>query len=189
MIYISGGKYKKRKIEVETNIVRPTSSSKRESIFSILESFAIKSSLEIYNNKCFVDLFAGTGALGIEAISRGGSISYFYEINDQVYKTLIKNCNTICKSNEFYIYKKDVTQIKKIEITLPCSAIFLDPPYKFDNFDKIFDIILQSNILEKDTVLIIETDINKNLNIANKFKIINEKIYGITKILFLKKLD
>ena len=47
MIYISGGKYKKRKIEVETNIVRPTSSSKRESIFSILESFAIKSSLEI----------------------------------------------------------------------------------------------------------------------------------------------
>ena len=80
-------------------------------------------------------------------------------------------------------------KIKKIEITLPCSAIFLDPPYKFDYFDKIFDIILQSNILEKDTVLIIETDINKNLNIANKFKIINEKIYGITKILFLKKLD
>ena len=128
MIYISGGKYKKRKIEVEANIVRPTSSSKRESIFSILESFAIKSSLEIYNNKCFVDLFAGTGALGIEAISRGGSIAYFYEINNQVYKTLIKNCNTICKSNEFYIYKKDVTQIKKIEITLQCSAIFLDPP-------------------------------------------------------------
>ena len=55
--------------------------------------------------------------------------------------------------------------------------------------EDFFDIIFQSNILEKDTILIIETDINKNLNIANKFKIINEKIYGITKILFLKKLD
>ena len=76
---ISYCSHKKRKIEVESNIVRPTSSSKRESIFSILESFAIKSSLDIYNNKCFVDLFAGTGALGIEAISRGGSIAYFFK--------------------------------------------------------------------------------------------------------------
>ena len=90
-------------------------------IFYIILTLAIF--LNSCSNKCFVDLFAGTGALGIEAISRGGSIAYFYEINDQVYKTLIKNCNTICKSNEFYIYKKDVTQIKKIEINLPCSAL------------------------------------------------------------------
>ena len=86
MLKIISGDFKGRKLEVPQNFVRPTSALKREAIFSIIESFAIKNSIELYNNKTVIDLFAGTGAIGLEAISRGMSKAFFYENNRQVIK-------------------------------------------------------------------------------------------------------
>ncbi len=87
---IIGGKFRRTLVEVPNKIVRPTSALKREAIFSIIESFAIKNSIELYNNKTVIDLFAGTGAIGLEAISRGMSKAFFYENNRQVIKILKK---------------------------------------------------------------------------------------------------
>ena len=97
---ITGGKYKRAKIEVPTTLVRPTSAMKREAIFSILENLAIKHSIELYKNKSIIDMFAGSGLIGLEAISRGMKISYFIENSSQVVKILKKNCIKICKDNE-----------------------------------------------------------------------------------------
>ena len=82
MINIIGGKYKRAKLEVPIQNVRPTSAIKREAIFSILESYASKNSYDLYANKCFIDLFAGSGSLGLEAISRGSAFGYFFEIDN-----------------------------------------------------------------------------------------------------------
>ena len=71
MIRIIRGKKKNTKLNVPKLGVRPTSSMKKESIFSILESFSFKNNLELYNKKYFLDLFSGSGSLGLEAISRG----------------------------------------------------------------------------------------------------------------------
>ena len=90
MLKIISGDFKGRKLEVPQNFVRPTSALKREAIFSIIESFAIKNSIELYNNKTVIDLFAGTGAIGLEAISRGMSKAFFYENNRKVIKILKK---------------------------------------------------------------------------------------------------
>ena len=84
MINIIGGIKKKSKLNVPTKQVRPTSSIKRESIFAILESNALKKNIDIYTDKFFVDLFAGSGALGLEAISRGVKFCYFYEFDNEV---------------------------------------------------------------------------------------------------------
>ena len=81
MINIIGGKFKGTKLQVPENIVRPTSSIKREAIFSILESYALQNSYDLYEKKCFIDLFAGSGSLGLEAVSRGASHAYFFESN------------------------------------------------------------------------------------------------------------
>ena len=62
---IIGGKYKGTLLEVPLEKVRPTSTMKREAIFSSLESYAYKNSLDLYKNKCFVDLFAGCGGLSL----------------------------------------------------------------------------------------------------------------------------
>ena len=85
---IIGGKYKNTSIEVPSKLVRPTSAFKREAIFSILESYSIKHSIEIYKNKSILDIFAGSGLIGLEAISRGIEKSYFIENNESVIKIL-----------------------------------------------------------------------------------------------------
>ena len=186
MISLIGGKFKKKNIFVPHKDVRPTSSIKREAIFSILESLSLKNSFELYYKKCFIDLFAGSGSLGLEAISRGASFSYFYESNNNVNKILKKNCDMICKKNEYKIYNQDSTTIKYFDIDYPVSVIFIDPPYKFLLYDKILELIIKSKIINKDTIIVIELDKKNTIESFTNFNIINEKIYGKTKLLFLK---
>ena len=112
MINIIGGKYKRKKIEVPSTEVRPTSAKKREAIFSVLESYAIKEDFDLYNNKCFIDLFAGSGSLGLESISRGAFFSYFYENQNDICEILLKNCKNLCEEN-----KKILETLKNIEPT------------------------------------------------------------------------
>ena len=92
---IIGGKYKKTKLDVPSKLVRPTSAFKREAIFSILESYSIKHSIEIYKNKSIIDIFAGSGLVGLEAISRGMEKAYFIENSENVIKILDEFSNNI----------------------------------------------------------------------------------------------
>ena len=101
---IIGGKYKRIKLDIPINFVRPTSALKREAIFSIMESYSIKHSIEIYKNKSIIDLFAGSGLIGLEAISRGMQKSYFIENNNNVIKILENNCKKICKKKQYEIF-------------------------------------------------------------------------------------
>ena len=84
MINIIGGIKKRTMIEVPPDNVRPTSAQKRESIFSIIESYGTKINRNIYEQASILDLFAGSGSLGLEAISRGAVFGYFYENNFDV---------------------------------------------------------------------------------------------------------
>ena len=188
MINIIGGKFKRKKIEVAEKVVRPTSSIKREAIFSILESYALKQSLNLYLNKCFIDLFAGSGSLGLEAISRGGSFAYFYELDNNVIKILQKNCESICLKNQYRIVQKDCLLIDDFILKFPPAVIFIDPPYKYLFFEKILDIITKIKSLDKNTIIVIESDKKNILKLPSNFEVIQNKIYGKTKLIFLKKL-
>ena len=127
---IIGGKYKKTILDIPNKLVRPTSAFKREAIFSILESYAIKHSIEIYKKKSIIDIFAGSGLVGLEAISRGMEKAYFIENNDNVIKILEKNCQKICKKNEFEIITGNAINSLDEEFIIKPSIIFIDPPYK-----------------------------------------------------------
>ena len=140
---IIGGKYKRTKLDIPNNLVRPTSALKREAIFSIIESFSIKHSIEIYKNKSIIDIFAGSGLIGLEAISRGMSMSYFIENNNRVVKILEKNCQKICKNKEYeIIFKNAITALEHIFMVKP-SIIFIDPPYKKENINLVLIKILE----------------------------------------------
>ena len=93
---IIGGKFKRTKIEVPHKLVRPTSALKREAIFSILESYSSKYSIDIYKNKSIIDVFAGSGLIGLEAVSRGMKKSYFIEDDEGVFK-ILKKISTIMR--------------------------------------------------------------------------------------------
>jgi len=187
MINIIGGKSKGAKLQVPKYDVRPTSGIKREAIFSILESHALKNAYNLYKNKCFIDLFAGSGSLGLEAISRGAAYSYFFEINNEVSDILKNNCKKICKENQFDIFLKNSSYLEQERIFYPVSVIFIDPPYKLNPFSYLLKKFLTINILSKNTLIVIETNKQTSIKLTEEFKIIVEKIYGKTKIIFLKK--
>ena len=188
MINIVGGNNKGSKLIVPKKDVRPTSAIKREAIFSILESYALKNAFHLYKNKCVVDLFAGSGSLGLEAISRGASFGYFFELSYEVNKYLEINCKKICKEKQYDILQQDINSIININIAYPLSIIFIDPPYKLNPFENLLNLFLKIKILNSETIIVIETDKETTIQLIKDLTIIKEKIYGKTKITFLKKL-
>ena len=182
---IIGGKYKKTILDVPNKLVRPTSAFKREAIFSILESYAIKHSIEIYKNKSIIDIFAGSGLVGLEAISRGIEKSYFIENNDDVIKILEKNCQKICNKNEFEIITGNAIDSLNEKFIIEPSIIFIDPPYKKENINLLLLKLLKNKIKSKYTFVIIETAKEETITIPDGLNFFKEKIYGKTKILFL----
>ena len=182
---IIGGKYKKTILDVPNKLVRPTSAFKREAIFSILESYAIKHSIEIYKKKSIIDIFAGSGLVGLEAISRGMDKAYFIENNDNVIKILEKNCQKICKRNEFEIITGNAINSLDEEFIIKPSIIFIDPPYKKENINLLLLKILKNKIKSEYTFVIIETSKEEKITIPEDLTLFREKVYGKTKILFL----
>ena len=182
---IIGGKYKRTKIEVPSKLVRPTSALKREAIFAILESYFMQNSIDIYNDKSIIDIFAGSGSIGLEAISRGMKKCYFIENDESVFKVLKRNCNKICKHNEYeIIFEKAIIGIER-KFEIEPSIIFIDPPYNKENIDQILLKIIKNKIKFYDTVIVIETAKNQQIIIPEGLVILKERIYGKTKLIFL----
>ena len=182
---IIGGKYKKTILDIPNKLVRPTSAFKREAIFSILESYAIKHSIEIYKKKSIIDIFAGSGLVGLEAISRGIEKAYFIENSDNVIKILEKNCQKICKKNEFEIIIGNAINSFDEKFIIEPSIIFIDPPYKKENINLLLLKLLKNKIKSKYTFVIIETAKEEKITIPEGLNLFREKVYGKTKILFL----
>ncbi len=184
MIKITGGKFKQKKLESISNYVRPTSSFKREAIFSIIESYTIKHSINLYKNKTFLDLFAGIGTMGLEAVSRGMCKVIFFENNSEVIKVLKKNCLTICMNKEFTIYEEDVIN-SNLEINFKnISIIYIDPPYQKYNLTKL--LINLKDKVQDTTIIALEASIKDSVYIPKGLNLFQKKNYGNTTIYFLK---
>ena len=184
MIRITGGKFKQKKLASINDFVRPTSSLKREAFFSIIESYAIKNSIELYKNQIFLDLFAGIGTMGLEAISRGMSEVIFFENNIEVLNILKKNCLAICKHNQFEIYEEDVIH-SKLEIEFKnISVVYIDPPYEKYNLSKLLENLITK--INDNTLIALEASFKDNIEIPKNLNQFQKKIYGKTIIYFLK---
>jgi 16S rRNA (guanine966-N2)-methyltransferase len=188
MIKIIAGKYKRSNLIVPAKNVRPTSAIKRQAIFSIIESYAYKNSIDLYRNKVVLDIFAGSGSIGLEAISRGMKEAYFYENNPEVLKILKQNCFKICKNNKYEIIEDDVMIYPPKKSSLPVSLIYIDPPYhQYDILELLLQLI-KKEIIEKNTMIIFETHREDKFKIIKKLKIFDQKSYGKTLLYFIKLL-
>ncbi len=184
MIRITGGKFKKKKLISINNFVRPTSSLKREAFFSIIESYAIKNSIDLYKNKIFLDLFAGIGTMGLEAISRGMEKVIFFENNIEVLNILRSNCARICNNDQYKIYEEDIVK-SKLEIEFKnISVVYIDAPYEKYNLTKILEKLL--NKIKKNTLIGLEAGAKDNIEIPENLNLFQRKSYGKTTIYFLK---
>ena len=184
MIRITGGKFKQKKLASINDFVRPTSSLKREAFFSIIESYALKNSIDLYKDKIFLDLFAGIGTMGLEAISRDMGEVIFFENNIEVLKILRKNCLNICKKDQFKIYEEDLIY-SKLEIEFKnISVVYIDPPYAKYNLTKLLENL--SNKIKDTTLIGLETSMKDNIVIPENLNLLQKKTYGKTIIYFFK---
>ena len=148
-VRIISGSFRGRKIEFEdSENLRPTPDRIRETIFNWLSPYII-------NAKC-LDLFAGSGILGFESLSRGAKESHLVEKEVKVVKN-IKNNQQNLKAENLFIYNEDATEFIN-KTTDQFDIIFLDPPYKNKLVLKFLDLIANSNLIDTDTLIYFEWD-------------------------------
>ena len=175
---ITGGKYRSRKlISPSEKIVKPTLSKVRESVFNIL------SSRIDFEGKHFLDLFAGSGIMGFEAISRGFSFLTSIDNNAKNIALLKQNANTLGIDGTFIKYDA-LNFLKNRDKNF--DVIYLDPPYDSDLAQQVLDLISQNNILSQNGIIITETRKDKIIDFSD-FSILKECSYGLCKLVFLNQ--
>ena len=183
MRIISGFFKGKKILEPKDFKTRPLKDLTKESIFNII-NHSNKFSIEIKNSN-ILDLFSGVGSFGIECLSRGSKHVTFIENYKGVLPILRQNLFNLKSIKNFSVIEKDI--IKDFEFNLSpekFDIIFLDPPYKEKNLSKILVNIHYKKILKNNGLVIIHRYKKENDELPNDFKILEEKIYGISKIIF-----
>ena len=182
---IISGKFKGKKILEPKDIkTRPLKDLTKESVFNILQhSNKIKINIEKSN---VLDIFSGVGSFGLECLSRGVLKVTFIENYKKVLPILKKNLDNFKSISNYKIIESNAYENNTFKILKDkFDIIFLDPPYKDDNLKLMFDFIQKENILKNEGIIILHRHKNTENEIPLNFKIIEEKKYGISKILFI----
>ena len=182
---IISGLYKGKKINEPKDIkTRPLKDLTKESIFNII-NHSNKFKIDLKKSK-ILDLFSGVGSFGIECLSRGVKNVLFIENYKKVLPVLKKNLGNLKDSKNYKIVEKDIYDVNTFSnLNNKFEIIFLDPPYKDKNLKLLLDRIMINNLLNKKGIIILHRHKNEREIFPNNFKIIEEKKYGISKILFL----
>ena len=181
---IIGGIYRGKKITLpEDKKTRPLKDIVKESIFNLIEH-SNKFKIEIKNSQV-LDLFAGSGSFGLECISRGAKKVIFIENYSKILNVLKRNINSINAIKNSNIIEKNCFDylLKNDQFKNKFDLIFLDPPYKEEKINFLIDKIKENEFLKDDGIFIIHRHKKDSLMISKKIDILDERIYGISKII------
>ena len=182
---IIAGTFRGKKIlEPKDTLTRPLKDLTKESIFNIL-NHSNKFEINLKNSN-ILDLFSGVGSFGIECLSRGAKQVVFAEKYNLVLPILKKNLQSLKLIENFEIIEKDIYDINFFKsLNIKFDVIFMDPPYKDKNLDLLLNNIKNENVLNEKGVLVVHRHKNEKDLIPGKLKVIEEKKYGLSKIIFL----
>ena len=184
MRIISGSFRGKKILEPKDSKTRPLKDLTKESIFNIIEH-SNKFKIDL-NKSNILDLFSGIGSFGIECLSRGVKKVIFVENYAKVLPILKNNLANLKSDINFEIIEKDIINSNIFsEFNEKFDVVFLDPPFKEDKINNILIKISEEKILNKNSIIIIHRHKNTVDNLSSNFKIIEERTYGVSKILFL----
>lgn len=172
---VISGKHKGRVLkQFKGDDIRPTSDRAKEALFNIISN-------NVYGAN-FLDLFSGTGSIGIEALSRGASNVTFVDGSKESV-LLIKNNLQMIKENANVELLNAQTFLLKTNQTF--DIIFLDPPYNFKGVDELFKIILERKLLNDGAIIIYEHGSDYSFS-SEYFEIYDSRKYGIATFDFLR---
>ncbi len=156
---------------------RPTTDRVKESVFNIIQTHIPCTKV--------LDLFSGSGALGIEALSRGCKSCTFVDFDSTSFEIIQKNLEKSRLSEKAVLHKKDAIQFlagckEKFDL------IFLDPPYNKGFLSKVFELIDKNSVLQDYGIIVVETEYGGELPSNENFECIKSAKYGKTAILIYK---
>ena len=188
---IISGKFKGIKIYTPVNKeIRPLKDMARESVFNFLiHSNKISFRFEESN---ILDLYSGTGSFGLECLSRNAGNVIFVEKEKEAIKILEKNIKKLNAKDLTKIIFDDVFNVikknkKNFFITthhLKLDLIFCDPPFKDTNISHLIELIAKKDLLKKNGIIVLHRHKNSKEKLTDYLKIIDERIYGSSKIIF-----
>jgi len=168
---------------------RPLKDLVRESIFNLL-THSNKISLQLKKSK-ILDLYSGTGSFGLECLSRNAKSVCFIEKEKNAVETLEKNIIKLKVKNKIKIFFNDIFELieKQNIFESKFDLIFCDPPFKDANMEKLIKLISKKDLLNKNGIIILHRNKAIREKLPNYFEIVDERIYGISKIIFGKLLS
>lgn len=182
---IISGKLKGKKLFLpKDKNTRPLKDLVKVSIFNLLDhSKKINKKLE---NSSILDLFSGSGSFGLECLSRGSKIVYFFENYIEAIRILEKNLSLFKNEKNFKLFKNDCFEFfnSNQKLNKKFDIVFLDPPYRETRINELIEKIIESKILNTDGVIIIHRHKKDKIEITNKIQIFDVRNYGLSKVYF-----
>lgn len=165
---------------LKSSKARPSSDKLKESLFNIISP--IKVGAEV------LDLFGGSGQIGLEFLSRGAGFLYLCEKDKGMISLIEKNIEKASYKDKSFLYKGDFRLCLK-KLNRKFDYIFLDPPYNFKMDDIAIKSIIERELLKKGGLLILESSIDKQIfDMPAAYNIIFERAYGHSKIIIFTKM-
>lgn len=162
---------------------RPTTDRIKETLFNVIQSKVPES--------IFVDLFSGSGGIGIEAISRGAKHAYFVENAKEAAACIQDNLLFTKFTNKATLLKQDVMSALSLIHEKQADIIFLDPPYQQNCEYDVLSLLAKQTYVTEETLIIVEAELNKKFDFVSGlgFSVTKEKLYKTNKHVFIKRSE
>lgn len=164
---------------------RPTTSRIKETLFNILQ-------WEVPGSR-FLDLFSGSGGIAVEALSRGASEAVLVEMDREALRCIRENLDHTGMKDCSTVMAMDVMQaLRRLDqIAKPFDMIFMDPPYQRNLEERILSFLLQSSLVQEDTLIIMETSIDTDISYLQEYPCRVERVkeYKSNQHIFVRVLD
>lgn len=182
---IVGGQYRGRNLaSPKSPAIRPTADRLRESVFNIL----IHAYGDPVSGARVLDLFAGTGALGLEALSRGADFVLFVDDGVEARALLRENTTALGAGGATRIFRRDATKLGPAHPLEPFSLVFLDPPYGKGLAEKALASAREGRWLAPDALVVVEEAVASHFKAPTGFTEIERRAYDDTELVFLRAM-
>lgn len=183
MRVIAGSARRLRLVTPDGNDTRPTQDRIKETLFNMIQNQVPGS--------VFIDLFAGSGGIGIEALSRGASRAYFIENAQNAYKCILQNLKTTHFEEVATVLKQDVVLGLRNIHEQEADIIFIDPPYHGELYERTLSQLSQMSYVTENTMIIVESADDMDFGFVEQYglEVRREKSYKTNKHVFIYRKE
>jgi len=184
-VRIVGGRHRGRPLRAPLDGIRPTADRVREAVFNVLEHGI---DWDGSAGASVIDLFAGTGALGLETLSRGASRATFIDTDSRALQEIRRSAAALGEASSIVLLKLDGTRLAPPPraAETPAALAFLDPPYESGLATPALTGLAVKGWIDAGAVCVVEVGAKEPLVLPHRYATIDERVYGAARVVFLR---